>query len=600
MKVQKPTLIGKGEENQMRLISKRSFVWLAVCLLASVVSVSAQVVNYSLTTVPNLSAATGDAEVLGSTILTVSSISGAPFTVTQTIQYQFPGISCDNNSTSTPGVGGVTVIGTGAFAGTVTFSPVPGDVANYSTPNPNVCIVDINVATTTTPAIGDAIKLDGVRARMEFWSGGITTPVVVSVVITSSNAGLSVAPSTGTVTTAYPVLETSVTLGTYLTCGTIWEVINEGGPLDNPATIEARAHIHIQEPAAPAYPDFSADFVDYTIPDPDKGGPTNARPHYGETNGTKISIWVYNVPTGVTLTFPSHVHGNMPASPGYWDHLVIDPSSSVTVTGSATPNSTLVEYDYTCGDQSMCDTTLESFDVVPGVSMSSLSVTGTITVQVQMEPRSTPVPGGVASFTTAPGTNGTMPRWSDPLQPSPAANFVFISPCSTTLLFPWTANISGWDTGLVIDNTTQDYTNAAGLTGGLLIAPTGTPAYPSITPTPAEYGTCTLYFFPQNEATVITYTTASISSGGSWSGMMSGTPFAGNEGYIIARCNFQYAHGFATIGQPSVALNFAQTYIALVIPDPLVMSLTIPTFGLGSRLDSNVSVVPNTGEALNQ
>jgi hypothetical protein len=109
-----------------------------------------------------------------------------------------------------------------------------------------------------------------------------------------------------------------------------------------------------------------------------------------------------------------------------------------------------------------------------------------------------------------------------------------------------------------------------------------------------------LYFFPQNEATVITYTTASISSGGSWSGMMSGTPFAGNEGYIIARCNFQYAHGFATIGQPSVALNFAQTYIALVIPDPLVICLTIPTYGLGSRLDSNVSLVPNTGESLNQ
>jgi hypothetical protein len=442
---------------------------------------------------------------------------------------------------------------------------------------------------------------------MEFWTGGITAQVQVQASISSSTASSSIVPSIGAVATAYPNLQASVALGTYLTCGTIWNVINDGDSDDTPTAIAQRAHITISEPASPN-PVYQADFVDYTLPDVDTGGVAHARPLYGASNGlanngTGISIWVNNVPPGVTLTFPTHRHGNIMKSPHVWyDHLYIDPSSSTTVVGSALPNSTLVEYDYTCGDQGICDTAPpESFDIVPGVTVTGLSVIGTITVQVQMNPRSTPTPGGVASFTTPPNANGIMPRWSDGLIPAPAGNLIYISPCATTLLFPWVANVGAFDTGIAINNTTQDYTNAAGLSGSWLIAPTGVPSYPSITPTPVEQGTCNLYFFEQTEMPVMTTTTPLITSGGTWVAMMSATPFAGYSGYLIARCNFQYAHGFAAIGEnPTTSLTFSQSYVALVIPDPVIMSLTLPTFGLGSRLDSNVSVVPNTGESLNQ
>ena len=46
---------------------------------------------------------------------------------------------------------------------------------------------------------------------------------------------------------------------------------------------------------------------------------------------------------------------------------------------------------------------------------------------------------------------------------------------------------------------------------------------------------------------------------------------SGFQGYIIAVCNFQYAHGYAFLlgGTPNGANQVAQGYIALVIPDLL-------------------------------
>jgi hypothetical protein len=42
---------------------------------------------------------------------------------------------------------------------------------------------------------------------------------------------------------------------------------------------------------------------------------------------------------------------------------------------------------------------------------------------------------------------------------------------------------------------------------------------------------------------------------------------AGFQGYIIARCSFQYAHGFAFISDRNTPSLGSQGYLALVIPD---------------------------------
>jgi len=290
------------------------------------------------------------------------------------------------------------------------------------------------------------------------------------------------------------------------------------------------------------------------------------------------------------------VGGNVPFSDvGPGDHLVLDPSSSATITGGPVPNTTTVLYDYTCYNAAVCDTVYETFNIVPGVTGDGLNqgMTYVTTIQAQVLPPSTPIPGGVKSFTSPPNSNPTRPRWSDLPIPMPDTFITFV-PCSTTLLFPWVVNIPGFDTGVVINNTTQDYTNAAALPSSVLIAP---PTYPLVVPTPAEQGGCTLYYFPSDESPALYYTRpTALSTGETWALMQSKTPFAGLTGYMMARCQFQYGHGYAAIGQGTSAssLTFAEAYLALVIPDPVVLGAE---FGI-PRADWNAGYYFDVGENL--
>ncbi len=82
------------------------------------------------------------------------------------------------------------------------------------------------------------------------------------------------------------------------------------------------------------------------------------------------------------------------------------------------------------------------------------------------------------------------------------------------------------------------------------------------------------------------------SPGGSNSGNAAFNAF---NGYIIARCNFQYAHGFALIvdcfGPKASCQGRAQGYVALIIPDPLVVP------GRLAQLNAHTA---NAGEQLTQ
>jgi len=586
----------------MRLICRRALLLLGVCLLAGVVSAWAQqaVVAYQLSSVPTTVASTGDSEVLGSVrfqVVNVTNPTGVgiptgPYVLAQGVQIVLSGISCDNNSLSgmalsvgTSAASGVSTYVVGAPpAGNVAFASSPYDANNTIVPGSCVIGLNVNVANTDTapsyglPAVGDWFQVDGIRARMEFFTGPVGSSVNASAILQSSQgSGEIVPPNLVQVATPFTVLAVSVSAGVYVNC------IESETPI---------ATINVSEP-------YQADFVDYTQDDSSTGAAVaDARPTFGASNGapnngTEILLTIGNVPDGVTLTFPASVPGNVPppddADAG--DHLVL--VSGGTITGPAT--SATVLYSYTCYNQQVCDTVYETFGISPAVTSSGLSTTGVVTAQAQVDPydvtASTPL-GGVPSFTSPPTTNIIRPRWSDMSIPVPAAPFITFVPCSTTLLFPWAVSIPGFDTGIVINNTTQDYTNAAALPASVLIAP---PNWPTVTPTNPEAGTCTLYYFPSNEAPALYYTTPSISTGGTWATMMSTTPFAGKTGYMIARCNFQFGHGYATIGQGTSAgaLTFTEAYIPLVIPDPVVY---------GFRADYNAAAITFSpvGESLDQ
>jgi hypothetical protein len=179
----------------------------------------------------------------------------------------------------------------------------------------------------------------------------------------------------------------------------------------------------------------------------------------------------------------------------------------------------------------------------------------------------TPAPGtGTANLSFAPtstatgATSGPIPRFIDT---STAKTAITIAICRTVLLFPFVTNQAGFDTGLAISNTSTD--------------PFGT--------TP-QVGTCSLNWYGANLVPPIT--TPSVASGTSYATLAS-VAAPNFQGYMIAVCGFQYAHGFAFISDIG-ARNLAMGYLALVVPDP----------GLnGGRAAADISKsVGNSGENL--
>jgi hypothetical protein len=160
--------------------------------------------------------------------------------------------------------------------------------------------------------------------------------------------------------------------------------------------------------------------------------------------------------------------------------------------------------------------------------------------------------GGQAQPT---GVNGYIPRFigTDPGGPR---NILIINVCRTILLFPYVVNVAGYDTGMAIANTSSD--------------PFGTGA---------QSGTCALNWYQgatnppiivlgdQGSTGTVAAPPAVPIKNGTVSPILASASVPGFNGYMIAVCNFQYAHGFAFISDVG-GRNIAEGYLAIVIPDP--------------------------------
>jgi hypothetical protein len=166
--------------------------------------------------------------------------------------------------------------------------------------------------------------------------------------------------------------------------------------------------------------------------------------------------------------------------------------------------------------------------------------------------------GSFAPFYTSP-TGSTMssslpiPRFVDA---AVSRNALTINACVTNLLFPFVTNQAGFDSGLAISNTSLD-----------------------IFGTPTQAGACDINYFGigtgGGATTKTRETSTSIPAGGqllfTLSGASNNTGVTGNagfQGYIIARCFFQYAHGFAFISDLG-STRLAEGYLALVMDAPI-------------------------------
>jgi len=161
---------------------------------------------------------------------------------------------------------------------------------------------------------------------------------------------------------------------------------------------------------------------------------------------------------------------------------------------------------------------------------------GSATVSLSFAP--TP-PSFTATAGVLPSNTLTVPRFIS--ASAAAANLFTINICRTILLYPFITS-QGFDTGVAIANTSTD--------------PFGTGP---------QNGSCQLNWYG-GAASPAPTSSGNIVSGAVYTTLASLT-VPNFTGYMIAVCQFQFAHGFAFISDLG-AQKLAMGYLALVVPDP--------------------------------
>jgi len=273
------------------------------------------------------------------------------------------------------------------------------------------------------------------------------------------------------------------------------------------------------------------------------------------TQGTEISFAFAGVQTGVSLFVPGAITltGNYGAgTPAGFAVLIGGDGgfdlNQVTISGSTA----VATYEILYSDPSVTET-MSLFGAAAYISNTGQNIPapGVATVAVNFAPLST----SPTASASAP-----IPRFCQPYTP---ANLFTINSCNCNLLFPFVTNQFGFDTGVAIANTTADTLNGV------------TPQQGTVTLT--YYGTTT----GGGAAPPTAVTTSDVASGSELvftlsSGGNYGIPATpGFEGYIIARANFQYCHGFAFISDAG-AQKLAEGYLAIQLDLPGLNRTGVP------------------------
>jgi len=372
-------------------------------------------------------------------------------------------------------------------------------------------------------AAGDQIRINGARTDVSGKSIGSSITALISSSPSNANTFNSVNVTVATVNRSMTVGVTGVSIPICITPTNPTIRITEG---------------------------FSTAFVEYTSP------AAGARTRFGATGDTRVRVQVNSLPSGVTLSWPTTVAGTATSGAVTGATLVLESGST----------STVAIYTFQTTNQATSDTLQEYFDITPIVTVAATAGFGQSTAQAQLWPDA---------------TSTTIIRFAHPLTNDPADNFISVNRCVTYLLFPFVTgnNIPGFTTGMAIANTSSD--DAAFVTGGgVAAARTASAQSGAITlygwhnSTKDATGSSTTNYSPTTftGTAVSAVVSANLAAGDTWAGVIDGaTGFAGFQGYVIAKCDFQFAHGFSFIVgkyNSGSVFDVAHGYIALVIPDP--------------------------------
>jgi len=275
-------------------------------------------------------------------------------------------------------------------------------------------------------------------------------------------------------------------------------------------------------------------------------------------DGTRVQITFANVPANVNIYVPvgaltSTTGGDVLtytlAGPGtpFFAATGTFPTSTQTV-GLALPALSLTQVPISSGTGTAVfeETTVDN------------NTSGKFNIPIYYMNSSFAVPAGTTSGITAtvslsPTGSTVVPNFATTSQTAFTTSVFNL--CSTTLLFPFLTNQLGFDTGLTIANTTTDPLGGSGAT--------------------PQSGLCTLNFYGTGAPSPSAVMTPSVPTGTVYTQVLSGIA-AGFQGYMIAQCTFQGAHGFAFITDGvGSAGGLSQGYLAGVIitPRPTTESL---------------------------
>jgi hypothetical protein len=475
------------------------------------------------------------------------SATSAPTTLTVTITTNLPitskaisGLAAGNSEATlvvngnAAGAGGVVTVGTGTAyqgtvadsgsVGTVTFqgvtiptSPAPGTITYFQVAN-----VRVNASTATT--IPYQSSESGLIAYTTSTTSGVTT--AFTSVPATLNSGL-VVQSLG------PPKITGIA-GPYTVC--------TGNATGLSFTLNINQII-------------SGAFLGLGQPPVGEGGQyaPGAGSAIGAANADIINVTLGGLPSGGTVYVPQSITvGAIGAGLNGTTLSIASSTASTVVVGDvafSVSSTGTVTIPYTVTAVSGLGAPANSnFPVAVVVAFTANTVTTPTTVTGTYNY----APQGATSLT---GPAASVPTFSN-ATPT-AVSGVSIVLCQTTLLFPFVTNQLGFNTGIAIANTSAD--NLA-LTGKTFAT--------------AQGGTCQLFFYGTNTgapaanaagASVVPDPNGNLASG-NVSTFLIGNVAPGYQGYMIAVCPFNYAHGYAflTYGL-TTNTGVAEGYIAEVL-----------------------------------
>ena len=218
-----------------------------------------------------------------------------------------------------------------------------------------------------------------------------------------------------------------------------------------------------------------------------------------------------------------------------------EPAPEVPLTVSETAEAFAV-YEVLAADPSAQEECRIQFRLTPSASDGPAIRGGQVSVDASLAPL-----GPAASS----GPHGARPRFVAP-ERLPRPSFP-VDECGTTLFFPFVTNQTTFDTAVVLVNTSVD--------------PLGTRYQP---------GSCSLTFHGvslEGDQSATFRRTVEIDAGEQVAFRLSSgnaargvDPLLDFQGYLVAQCSFQYAHGFAFVTeQVGGASVLAQGYLAEVV-----------------------------------